>query len=332
MAESLVAAVKPEFTLIYDDLSWEARDLRLAVPVERRGLHFEPDLKPYKYAQQSIADRDIRRRFGYAIDDFVRIVSGMKVGEVYHDLSFKRLAIPYKVKLLPMSKFLEMHKHGDPKALHLTLPMNPIFLSFHFADIAIEKYDQVSVGLYSSPETIALIKEWQTRALGTNSTFMADPELMDYLKDLSRISSLALIKTDVFELSDQQLQFAHDLAKDWLDAEFSVIQQALAAKLGQEEVQRVTTHNDVFFADAKDDRCEQFNLAAIANIAYMSESEVYPRQRNVTEADTLRQVITLGLAGDPTSSDWSKFLAKGLYDPRLFLHVWDMINHKEEPD
>lgn len=327
-----MTSVNPEFTLIYDDLSWEARDLRLAAPVERRGLHFEPELKAYKYARQSMADRDIRRRFGYAIEDFVRIVSEMNPKPDHNGLHVRDRELPYKAKLLPMSKFLAKFNDVVPGHLHMALPMNPIFVSFHFADIAAEEDDKVSIGLYSSPETIASIKDWHSRTLGTNSTFSNDSQGIRLFKDLSRICSLALIKENMSEFSERQLEDAWRQSRYWLDEEFTAIQRALAAKLGQEQVPPITAHNDVFFADAKDNRCADYNIAAITTIEFDAKSDKYIYQRNVTEADTLRQVITEGLAGNPRSSDWSKFLTKGLYDPRLFLHVWDMINHKEEPD
>ncbi len=314
-------SAKPEFTLVYDDLSWEAPDLKLMVPpIRHDGFNLGPDLRLYKYAQDGIAGRNIRSRFEAAVDAFARSVPRMKVGEVYPGLTFTPKAIPHGVKLVPLSKFIETHRFDNPKMMHLTLPLDPMFVSFQFADVAEEDEETKErlMGIYSSPATIALITEWNARIVGTNSTHTPNKSRLQDIKTRPPASSLALVDVQTTTIPLVDLYALRDLANQW--------QSTL--------LWREFWYRDAFFTDLEDNKPEAINLLAMGQMT--KEVKMHARltgyQSNVAEADTLRQVITEGLAGNPRSSDWSKFLTKGLYDPRLFLHVWDMINRKEERD
>lgn len=335
-------SIKPEFTLIYDDLSWEAPDLRLVTPgVEHEWFSAEPDVRPYKHVLNGIEQRNIRHRFEEAVNAFVNLVSRMKVGEVYGpEFPLKPQAIPFSVKLIPLSKFISEHRHDDPREMHLVLPLNPIFVSLQFADVDEEKHEEPSMGLYASPATITLLKEWNRRIMGINSTFTSDARRMESIKTMSPIASLALIHHST-KLSVVKFTKLRLLAVSWLFVLTG----------------RTVLRNDAFFTNFKDDRTEHNNLRAIGEITKESVKFSDKHRSNVTEANTLRQILTEGLASPPpssssstfgrflqiltgglaspppsSSSTFNQFLTKDLYDPRLWLHVWDMINHKDEED
>lgn len=51
---------------------------------------------------------------------------------------------------------------------------------------------------------------------------------------------------------------------------------------------------------------------------------VQPRLAYIRAVAALLDSVTCGLAGQQ-STPWSRFLTRGLYDPRLFLYIWNFV-------
>ena len=321
-----MASANPRFTLVYDDLSWGAADLQLVqseVPDENHIIDFTDDFGPYAYKKDGVKQRDIRRRFGKAVEAFVGLVSRMKKGHVHPRLHGESLGIPFDVNLVALSDFIDTYRFDDSKTINHLSSISHLFVSLYFVDVVGAK--ELSVGLYSSPKTVARVREWNAKTIGANSTFTTDPVSIEYNKALSRTASLALVDAQVDMFSDRQVNSLRGLVQGWLGLESAKVRASVAQKLGRARVDHVSLHTDVFFVDTKNSMCIETNLESISTAMHALKLVSRNHRSNVTEADTLQQIIEEGITGDPESSDWSKFLTKGLYDPRVFLHVWHMI-------
>lgn len=296
-------------TFIYDDLSWEAPDLR---PLQRVSIG-EHSPQP---------QQDIRRRFRQATDDFVESVRQMKVEPEPPGLYFTVKGLMQPVKLVPLSKFIARSNNTEDI-------LDAIFVTLHFADVREEDAKDRSVDVYSSDATIKLAAEYYTTTLGTNSTFRTDSPALEDAKERPRLASIVLSSARADDLTAAQIYDLDRTVAATIRTQF----QALQSPNQLDWMIRngpTTVDAGIFFTASRNPHCIETNKVTIAVLVQSLQFIAAMYQSNVAEAVVLQQIVTEGLVSDSGSSSWSQFLTgHKLYDPRLLLFVWDLINRKD---
>lgn len=302
-------------TLIYDDLSWEAPDLTLCPERSAEFQAYHVGVAEYK---GTLADRDIRHRFRAVVEDFESFMHRVNSSRVpRHELSFRHSRdTPYKLDLVPLSKFVESIKEIPRTRMHLTLPLNPVFVSLNFVDVVENGDEFMPAGVYSSAATIALINETAGTIMGTDSTFNPWSDRHSTRITVFGLTTIGAEKFDQRQFSD-------------LVYEFKAQQSRMISRIPGAAGTFLYT-DSLLFTESKNPDCIEYNRNSVDKVISYIRFPNY--HQNVNEAHTLRQILTHGLASNSTSPAFSQFLVKGVYDPRLWLHVWDMINRDKDKD
>jgi len=303
-------------TLIYDDLSWEAPDLKLCPERSAEFQAYHVGVAEYK---GTLDGRDIRRRFRAVVDDFESFMHRVNSSRVPRpEFSFIHSRdTPYKLDLVPLSKFIKSIEGIPRTRMHLTLPLNPVFVSLNFVDVVENGDEFMPAGVYSSAATIALIKETAETIMGTDSTF--NPWGSDHSARIA-VFGLTTIGAEKFD----QRQFSD------LVYEFKAQQSRMINSIPGAAGTFLYT-DSLLFTESKNPDCIEYNRLSVDRA--IGDIRFPNYHQNVNEAHALRQIITHGLASNSTSPEWSHFLiGNNLYDPRLWLHVWDLINRSPDTD
>ncbi len=285
--------VGADFTLVYDDQSYDA-----------------PDLRSDKGQDDENTIALIRGKFKFAARDALEILRR----ESCIFPTWVANAQFHPLRLVSLTEFLAQPV-ARPSEPYLGLPVLITAVSFLFVDMADEKKDDASTirAIYYSPTVFEQMQRLNQMIRQGHKKNANELSASNHGDSFALIPGL---------LRNHPMNFAAKMYRQ--------VDQFLTAKYG---FPRPGPYAELLFVNAEDKSLRTNNKESISNtisdFMYKSEKNLF-QGRNLEASAALQQIITQGLADDAYSSPFSQFLTKGLYDPRLFLFVDDYLNRKKE--
>ena len=284
-----------DFTLVYDDQSYDARDLRSVKGND------DPD---------TIAL--IRGKFKFAARDALKILK--ELGPVRTAWTDDPRHHP--VRFVSLTEFINQ-PIANEKEPYLGLPVLITAAAYQFVDL--EEKDFSIRALYYSPSVADQMERINQMTLEGHQKTVEELTLAPFGSAAGYGNFIALVPG---LLRDHPPQFDNNLYRQ--------VDQILANDLGY-GFPRKGPYSELLFVNAESERLRRDNERVLPHTFggrdFKSKKGLF-KDRDEESAAALQQIITQGLA-DNSSAQWPQFLKRGLYDPRLFFWIAYYLDPKK---
>jgi len=323
MSESKVKQKEPpalvfrhdQLVIVYDDLSPQAKDLCVL-------------------GSRTYASADDVKQFIELVDDFPRVINAIGRYQ-YNDPAVGQRGID--LLPVPLSQWLAAHSdqgQGQHPYQRMTINNTPLFVVFvqFFYWRQSGADDRVPHFMFSSLSVTRSILQ-QVERVHTAHVYNVRPLTYDGPLDVVHIGALCLSRWGIPSADERAI---------W--PRFGALEKKLLnhPEPGEDPYEfplnYQTTHVHLSTTRALADLpyrvtvVEDWVLRRIVGFALFGMTPVGVRRQEVwsNEAAALSSVVSNGL-GEPGTA-WSQFLVRGVYDPRLFLHIWHFLTGDTMPN
>lgn len=312
MAEERKVKSKPsifrhdQLVIVYDDLSPAANDLCVL------GANIN-------------ANDDDRKWFTSLTDDFARMIN--VIGRYhYEDTSNQQCDVD--LLPVPLSRWLDMNRDQRPDDFNT--PLLVAFVQFFYWRQA----DAHDLSIYSaimlSSRSVTKIILQQLERVYTANVHNIRPHDYESRYDYAHISAVCLSRWGLSSVNSSGIwprynalerKLANDLPPGEARYEFPLSFETTHVHLSTKRALEDTAYRNKIVGN--------YLLRRIVRYTMFKPLAMAPRVWN-TEAAALSSIVSHGLCARGTPV--SQFLTRGLYDPRLFLHIWNAITGETLPN